>query len=279
MATNQNHSKLPDEIIEHYESVDESSRLERPEGQIEKLRTQEILLRFLPQAPAVILDLGGGPGVYSFWLAERGYQVHLVDGVPGHVTQAQEAASQRGGPPLASVSLGDARWIDHDDTSIDGVLLLGPLYHLTNRSDRILALREAHRVLRPGGVVVAAAINRFASTIVALQEGLVIDPQFAPIYEQDLRYGQHRNPTGDPKFFTTAFFHYPHELIDEIEEAGFRNETLLAVEGPARILKDFDEQWFRPEIQEKLLRIIRLVETEPTLWGLSDHIIAIGKKA
>lgn len=270
---------LPNEIREHYEMFDEAQRLERADSQIEKLRTQELLHRYLPPPPGVILDIGGGAGVYAFWLAERGYQVHLVDGVPRHIAQAEEAAQQLSDHPLASIKLGDARQIEHPDNSADGILLFGPLYHLTERSDRILALREAHRTLRSRGVVLAAGINRFASTIVALQEGLVDDAEFAPIYEQDLRYGQHRNPTGDPNYFTTAFFHYPQELIDEIKEAGFRFEVLLAIEGPVRIMKDFTEQWQKAEIQERLLRIARLVEAEPTLWGVSPHIMVIGKKA
>ena len=124
----------------------------------------------------------------------------------------------------------------------------------------------------------AVGITRFASTIAAMLEGLVNDETFAPIYEQDLRDGQHRNPTDDPAFFTTAYFHYPQELKDELLETGFRFEALLAVEGPARITKDFSEQWQNPEVQESILRIVRHVEAEPTLWGVSAHIMAVGKK-
>jgi ubiquinone/menaquinone biosynthesis C-methylase UbiE len=279
MSESNETSKLPNEIQEFYEVFDEAQRLEKPDSQIERLRTQELLARYLPPPPSVILDIGGGTGVYAFWLAERGYQIHLVDGIPRHIAQAEEAALQFSDHPLASIKLGDARHLEHPDNSADGILLLGPLYHLTERSDRILALREAHRTLRSGGILLAAGINRFASMVVALQEGLVDDAEFAPIYEQGLRYGQHRNPTGDPYFFTTAFFHYPQELIDEITEAGFRFEALLAIEGPVRIMKDFAEEWQKPGIQERLLKITRMVESEPTLWGISPHILAIGKKA
>ena len=233
-----------------------------------------------PPPPGVILDIGGGAGVYAFWLAERGYQVHLVDSVPRHIAQAEETAQQFNDHPLASIKLESMHATLNIPTTLQ-TESFSLVHSITSRNEVIVfsLVREAHRSLRAGGVVLAAGINRFASTIVALQEGLVDDPEFAPIYEQDLRYGQHRNPTDDPNYFTTAFFHRPQELIDEIKESGFRFEALLAIEGPAIIMKDFVEQWQKPEIQERLLRITRLVEAEPTFWGVSPHIMAIGKKA
>ena len=278
MIENKNDPLLSDEIRSFYNIYEEAGRLESPEGQIEKNRTRELMVRYLPSAPAVVLDVGGGSGVHAFWLAERGYQVHLIDGVPRHIEQAEETARQFQTNPLASINLGDARQLDQADNSIDSVLMFGPLYHLTERRERLLALREAHRVLRSGGVVLAVAITRFASTIIALLEGLVADPIFAPIYEKDLVDGQHRNPTGDTAYFTTSFFHYPHELEDEIIAAGFKFEGLLAIEGPARLMKDFVDQSEKDEVQEKILSIVRKVEAEPNLWGVSAHIMGIGKK-
>jgi hypothetical protein len=124
----------------------------------------------------------------------------------------------------------------------------------------------------------AVAITRFASTIVALLEGLVADAVFAPIYEADLVNGQHRNPTDEPAYFTTSYFHYPQELKDEIIAAGFKFEALLAIEGPARLMKDFAEQWEKKKVREKVLAIVGKVEAEPNLWGVSAHIMGIGKK-
>src|SRR5207248_4341704 len=105
---------------------------------------------------------------YALWLAQKGYAVHLLDVMPVHIEQAR-AASEQSATPLASLRVGDARELPFADSSADLVLMLGPLYHLTERDDRIRVLQEARRVLRSGGWMVAAAISRFTSTL----DGLV----------------------------------------------------------------------------------------------------------
>ena len=95
------------EIENHYLEVQESERLSSGVGELERLRTEAILAAHLHPPPAVIYDVGGAAGVYAFPLAERGYNVHLVDPVELHLKQAQARASASG-VALASVTLGDA---------------------------------------------------------------------------------------------------------------------------------------------------------------------------
>src|SRR4051794_25145970 len=139
---------IDQDIAAHYAESREQDRLTAEVVPLERIRTQEILLRYLPLRPAVVLDVGGGPGVYAFWLAERGYTVHLIDPVPLHLEQARARAGISASALLAAISLGDARRLEFETESADAVLLLGPLYHLTSRADRLLALREGNRVLR-----------------------------------------------------------------------------------------------------------------------------------
>ncbi len=156
---------LPDEANLHYEGGREAERLLNSVGQLELVRTQELLSRYLPPPPATIFDVGGGTGIYAFWLAQQGYEVHLIDAVPLHIEQARRSSESEPSRTLASMAVGDARQLNREVESVDVVLLLGPLYHLTARSDRIGALREAHRILRDGGIIFAAGISRFASTL------------------------------------------------------------------------------------------------------------------
>lgn len=223
--------------------------------------------------------MGGGAGAYALPLAREGYSVHLIDLVRLHVEQAATASNSQPEAPLAGVSVGDARQLRWNDASVDAVLMLGPLYHLTSQSERVRALREAYRVLRPGGIVVAAAISRFASTYDGLFSGYLEDPEFEAIVERDVEEGQHRNPSGRPEWFTTAYFHLPDELRDEAADAGFVVEALIGIEGPGWTLPDLEARLDEPARRERLMAAVRRVEAEPSLLGGSAHLLAVGRRS
>jgi hypothetical protein len=156
--------------------------------------------------------------------------------------------------------------------------VLGPLYHLTEERDRLTALREAFRVLAANGVVVAAAISRYASALAGLVQRLTLDPRFVAIRNQDLATGQHRNNTGRQEFFTTSYFHRPEDLRAELAAAGFDGVEVLGVEGLGEWLTDFDERWDNPALRHELLDVARRIEAEPSIVGLSAHLLGIGRK-
>jgi ubiquinone/menaquinone biosynthesis C-methylase UbiE len=269
---------LPREIRRYYARGQEAGRFAGAAGELELVRTQEILNRHLPPPPSTILDVGGGPGAYATWLAGMGYEVHLLDPVPLHVEQAEQASQKQPEFPIASINLGEARKLSQEDGSIDVVLLLGPLYHLTDANHRRAALSEAYRVLKPGGLLAAAAISRFASTLAGLIDDHLDDAEFRRIVQRDLTDGQHRNPTEKPSYFTTAFFHHPAELKEEIEQAGFALEAIMAIEGVAVFLGDLEERWRDPGRKEQLLEALQWLEDDPSIVGITGHLLAIGVK-
>jgi ubiquinone/menaquinone biosynthesis C-methylase UbiE len=264
------------EMAAHYEPGVEKQRL-ATWGRLEFIRTTEILSRYLPTQPAVIADVGGGPGAYALWLATQGHEVHLLDPMALHVEQARQASAalEKGG--LASAEQGDARELPFADQSVDVALLLGPLYHLVEEEDRLRALEEARRILRPGGLLAAAAISRFASTYDGLTRGFLAEPEFAAIVECDVRDGQHRNPKRHPDWFTTAYFHHPNELRDEVRSAGFDVDALLAVEGPAGWLSDLSAWLDDDARRDVLLTAVQRVESEPSLLGASAHLLILAR--
>jgi SAM-dependent methyltransferase len=212
-------------------------------------------------------------------LARAGNAVRLVDPVQLHVEEALSASAAQPEAPLAGAETGDARELPAGDASFDAVLLLGPLYHLQEAADRMQALREARRVLRPGGVVAVAAISRFASTIDGLLKARLTEPGFEGVLERGVRDGRHDNPdpVGHPHWFTTAFFHRPDELADEVRAAGFELEALLAIEGVGAFLADAGPWLDDPARRDLLMRAIRRVEAEPALLGASPHLLAVGR--
>ncbi len=267
---------IPSEILNHYAGGAEEHRLARGAGRLERIRTWQIMERHLPPAPARLLDIGGGTGVYALPLAARGYEVHLVDAVPLHVERARalSAAAER---PLADIALGDARQLDVADDAFDVVLLFGPLYHLTERTERIAALAEARRVLGRGGLLLSAYISRFASAADGVLGGELRHPAFAAIVNQDLTDGGHRNTSNRPDWFTTAYFHRPEDIRPEIEEAGLRFQDLLAVEALGWMSPHLDEWLDDAVARDRLLNVLWRLETEPSPIGASAHLLAVAR--
>ena len=261
------------DVVAHYELGFEGSRLlagERP--RLEYVRTLELLDRVLPAPPGHVLDVGGGTGVYAAPLVERGYSVHVVEPIELHVDEVRTTARERKLVGLTA-ELGDARDLGGAPGRADAVLLLGPLYHLTESTDRELAFAQAVRAVRPGGTVVAVGISRFASLIDGLKRKILDDPVFRAIVEEDLTTGQHRNPDvpGRPEFFTTAYFHRPDELVAEAAAAGLSPVQIYAIEGPSWIVED-------PDDLESQLFAARAVESEPALLAATSHFMVVGTR-
>jgi ubiquinone/menaquinone biosynthesis C-methylase UbiE len=267
----------PPEVVEYYARFAEESRLESGSSKLEFERTKVILARVLPAPPATIVDVGGAAGTYSFWLAAEGHDVHLIDASARLVDEARRR-NQRAAAPIASLSVGDARRLSRADACADAVLLMGPLYHLPDEGDRLATLREAYRVLVPGGVVAVAAISRYASALDGLARKLSLDPRFVAIRNRDLLDGQHRNETGNATYFTTAYFHRPDDLARELAAAQFRDVEVLGVEGPGWILPDLDSRWADAMLRQDILDVAWALEREAAIIGASAHLLGIGRK-
>lgn len=260
------------EIQAYYCRGREAARCQGGSGQLEFARIQELTRRFLPEPPAVVLDVGGGPATHAKWLAADGHEVHLIDPVEDLLEVARESSAAQPASPITSITLGEARALPYADGSADAVLLFGPLYHLTQRTARVEALREACRVLRSGGVVVAIGISRFSSALDGLLRRFIDDDAFIDMMTRDLAEGQHRRLAERATYFTTAYLHLPEELEAEANDAGLQAEETLAIQGPAWLLPDFEERWADEAHRARMMDILQRLEAEPSLLGASGHL-------
>jgi SAM-dependent methyltransferase len=264
-------------MLEYYDRGEEADRLELSNGgQLEFERTKEIVLRRLPPPPAVVADIGGGPGRYAFWLARLGYRVVHRDVVPQHVEQLVAAAvAEPGAGPAIDSAVGDARSLDLADACVDAVLLLGPLYHLTRRADRIQALREAARVVRPGGPVFGAAISRWAPRYDGILRLRLYEqvPAVLEVVGRLERIGV--IPPLRPGEFT-AYTHRPSQLRGEFRMGGLVDTDVVSVECGAYLLADLTERMADPVARQVIMDSARAVERVPELMGLGSHLLATG---
>ncbi|MFJ9810513.1 class I SAM-dependent methyltransferase [Streptomyces sp. NPDC101158] len=252
---------LPD-ITAFYDAGDEYGRLisGRTTGTIELVRTRELLRAHLPPLPASVLDVGGGPGVHARWLADSGYQVLVVDPVEKHVRQARRQG-------LAAV-VGDARQLDQADLSFDAVLMLGPLYHLPEGAGRARAWREAHRVVKPGGLVAAAALNRYAKLMD------LDSPHALDIAATGLRV-RLNGPT--------TYYHDPSELCAEAGQAGLGDLAVYGLHGPAyEALRAEERRTGKKNLGAQALRTAlaaaRFADGRPELVVSSLHLLAVVRR-
>lgn len=245
-----------------YESRDESTRLTTGEGRVELLRTQQILRGALTPG-SQILDVGGGDGAHAEWLEGDGHRVEVVDLVPRHV----EGARARG----LTARQGDARELPHRDDSFDAVVILGPLYHLTEPAHRARALAEAHRVLRPGGLLAVSAMNSLAMMLGYLRAGPMDAPGraiAAGILATCLREGTAATPI--------FAFHTEPELQGELRAAGFGDIAVRGLEGPAWPLLDPACPADDPLV-DQVVAIAALADRDGAFAAASVHLLALAR--
>lgn len=265
-------------VYDFYNGGAEIGRLERGLGVVEFYRTKEIISKYLDETIKTVYDIGGGIGKYSEWLSGLGYDVTMLELAPSAVEYALKEMKS----PYKAV-VGDARRLGLDTESADMVLLMGPLYHLTDKEDRMLVLSEAKRVLRKGGILIAAGISKYSSATWALSVygrgvDFIDDDVYMDMLRREMKTGEHIRPESYPRIISDAYFHTPEGLAGEVSEGGFKIVSKHAVEGCLWITPDLNEKWEDNDRRERLLEIIHASESDDSMMGISPHFLIIGEK-
>ena len=237
--------------------------------------TLRALHEYLPRPPARILDCGGGPGRYAIELARQGYEVVLFDLSAGNLALAQEKAAE------ADVELTFVQGTALDlsrfaDGEFDAVLLMGPLYHLLEESERRQALAEAYRVLRPGGPLFAAFIARYAAhrDCAASYPDLLLDQRGE--YDRILADGK-APPRDDGRVAFVAYFAHPTEVASACWSAGFEVAAVLGVEGVVSASEDEINKLGGPA-WDAWLDVNWQVASDPCIHGGVEHLLVVAHK-
>ncbi len=272
-----------DPVRAYYAGINERewARLENPDdGAIEFEVTCQVLATHLPPH-ARVLDIGGGPGRYAIWLAQRGHHVSLADLCPELLSIARTKIGQAGVETMVEeVIEADARDLSHwPDNSFDAVLSLGPFYHLPDPSDRDRAAAELHRVLRADGTAFVALMPRYAFLRRTLdipdERRHLAQPDFI---ERILKEGVFINDV--PGRFTDGFGVLPEEVSPFFEQHGFTTLALLSAEGIAvnnqRALSELATS--DPALYQAALDVVMRTADDPSILGMANHLLYAGRR-
>lgn len=246
-------------------AFDEDARLRSrsAQGPLEHQRVQE-LVRERVATGSRVLDIGGGTGAHAAALQPGGYVVSLVDPVVQHVSAAADLGIH--------AQVGDARDLPFDDASFDATLMLGPLYHLRDASDRRRAISEALRVTAAGGWMFAGAISRY---IAFGQIFLTCDPAEA---DTDEWVALLRDGVPSTRLrFPAGHFHTAESLERELLDAGVVDVHVHGVEGPAGVLMEQLPVGIDPELQAAAARLADAASELAGVRDMSGHLMAIGR--
>lgn len=255
------------ELEQYYNKFCEEKRLGRRHGQVEYIITMKYIHKYLErlQAPSII-DIGAGTGRYSVQLAEEGYDVTAVELVKYNLGILKSKKSS------VKAYQGNALHLSRfADASFDMALLFGPLYHLYTTEDKVQAIKEAARVTKPGGYILAAyCMNEYGVLMYGFRDGNVKECL------EDGRLTKEYHCMSQPK---DLYDYVRLEDIDCINQAaGLKRIQIIAPDGPANYMRQalnaMDEETFALFVDYQLS-----VCERQELLGASAHTVDILQKA
>ena len=275
-------------IRNYYKNFDEKNRLKNDaSGRLEFLMTMSVLEKHLPSAggtnngagAVTVLDIGGGAGAYAFPLAERGYKVTLADLSEELISQAKAQKAAENARNIVSCDIANATNLSiYKDNQFDVVLLLGPLYHLLEESERKLCVSEIRRVLKPHGKIFASFIPYLSGSI-GIVERYWFHPEQVGIdnLTEVFKSGKFNNLTNQG--FQEGYYPKSAEIERLFADNGFEKDLLRSVRGFGY---QKEEQLFKiadAQIFDKIIELIDSTAEDKAIIETCGHAIYAGHKS
>ena len=263
-----------DDIAVFYDRNQESEQSRLDRHQLEWDLTWRYLDQYLP-GQGTILEIGSATGRYTLELASRGYAITCVDLSKVLLENCKENVAREGLEKQVQFVLADARNLGAVvKTAFDGVLLMGPLYHLVLEADRKTALKESFDRLREGGTLFSSFISRFG-----LMNDLIKNvPNWIEDQADVWSVLEHGKDNEDhPRGGFRGYFAQPREIIPLHEGIGLDTLVLAGVE-PAIAADDESYNQLQGKQRQQWLDLLYTMSTEPSILGASRHLLYIGRK-
>ncbi|HIH93794.1 TPA: methyltransferase domain-containing protein [Methanosarcina acetivorans] len=241
---------------------------------IEYETTRRYLDIYLPKKSR-ILDVGGGPGRYSIYLASQGHNVTLFDLSSKNILLAKAKAEEQG-VHLEGFIHGNALELDHHTKGrFDAILCMGPSYHLTDESQRHIVIDKCVNVLKPGGILFVSFISAFAP-IIDMMKGyphMILDEKdrLLDYLKDGTNIVSEENPG-----FTDAWFENPANIEGIMKKYPLEKLVITAIEGMLSPnegkINSLPEDCFNAFIELSMK-----LSTNPMTWGSCEHMLYIGR--
>ena len=261
------------EIEMHYNKFNEDKRLLSRHGHVEFVTTMkyvhvyldEILKGVTSKSDIKIIDIGAGTGAYSVPLANEGYDLTAVELVKHNLGLLKAKGAN------VKAYQGNALKLKRfEDNSFDMALLFGPMYHLFSKEDKLKALSEAKRVVKPGGyILVAYIMNEYSVITYAFKEKHIMECLEEGRFDKDYKTISS----------TKDLYDYMRiENINELnEELGLKREKIISPDGPANYIRQFLNALSEEEYEEFIKYHLSTCERRD-LIGAGGHTLDILRK-
>ncbi|MGG6310392.1 methyltransferase domain-containing protein [Paenibacillus macerans] len=261
-------------VIQYYDNYDESARLTTDNARkLEFMTTTHILDKYITGG-ADILDLGAGGGIYTFYYADKGNKVVSTDITPKHVEAIQCKADLHRYPNITTHILNAVDLSRFDAERFDVVLCLGPMYHLMDPRDRDACLSECLRVLKPGGILAVAYINKYFTVpyLIKSDRRYLDEEWISHVIEQGRSV-----PTETDAFLKLAQFLAPDEIEGLLEPYGVAKLDHAATDGIGIFMRETINQLSEEEYG-LWVKYHLATCSEPSLLGASNHGLYVCRK-
>lgn len=262
-------------ITNYYEKYDEEGRITSTKARkIEFVVTTSILDQYIGGS-SDILELGAGTGVYSFYYAGKGNKVLATDIIPKHIEAINKKLSLQSKNIALSAEIANAIDLSrYEPESFDAVTCLGPIYHLTEENDRLRCIREALRVLKKGGILAIAYINKhFIPHALMVRDKRYISRKFI---DKLLNTGIIKE--GEEEcFWTDAFYTSPTEMETLISQFDAEIVEHVATDGISQLFRNFIDEMNEEEYDAWLYYSLKSCR-DKSILGLSNHGLLVCRK-